>query len=162
MGDRPVVAFACHQVPEMQLKVFSEDCMLVEPGAYTCALSVLRMAAAHEPADVSEHVVTYWMTVLGVDVLYTQLTGFPKVVCSARAAAVDVVATPQPMDNAETPRMEASWKVMVVVTGGEQPAPGGCVQKMRGARRQVWGVRCVTVIILFMFLLLHGAPHAPC
>jgi hypothetical protein len=128
------MALACDQgpVPEMQLKVFSEDCMLVEPGAYTCALSVLRMALAHEPADVSEHVVTNWMTVVIVR-LFTQLTGFPKVCCSARAAAVDE-ATTQLMDDGDWPRMEASWLVIVVVTGGEQPVPAGCACE-RGAAR---------------------------
>ena len=130
-GNWPDMAYSCNQgpVPEMQLKLFSEYCRLVEPGAYTCALSVLRMALAHEPADVSEHVVTYWMTVV-VDALYTQLTEFPTV-CSARAAAVVgaaavVAATPQPMDDGDWPMMAASWVVIVVVTGGELPAPAGC------------------------------------
>ena len=171
VGAWSVMALACDQgpVPEMQVKLFSEYCRLVEPGAYTCALSVLRMAAAHEPADVSEHVVTYWMTV-GANGLYTQLTGFPTV-CSARAAAVDVT-TPQPIDDGDTPRMEASWTVIVpmvpvapLATGGEQPAPAGCVRERRGARRQVWGAcggvtahRAARRDYPFMFLSLHGAP----
>jgi hypothetical protein len=80
------------------------------------------MALAHEPADVSEHVVTHRII---VGVKGAQLTGFPTV-CSARAAAV-VAATPQPMDDGDWPMMAASWVVIVVVTGGELPAPAGCV-----------------------------------
>ena len=58
-GASPATACACVQLPEIQLKVFSEELKLVEPGAYTCELSVSRIAAEHEPPDESEHVVVY-------------------------------------------------------------------------------------------------------
>jgi hypothetical protein len=128
------MAVACGQLPEfMQLKVLSEGCRLVEPGAYTCELSVLTMAAAHEPADVSVHENAYWMTV-GVTP-GAQLTGFP-VVCSTRAATA-VAARLQLIDDAGWPIMPASAVVMLVVTGAEQPAPAGCARKWRGARTRV-------------------------
>jgi hypothetical protein len=128
------MAVACGQMPEvMQLNVLSEGCRLVEPGAYTCALSVLRVAAAHEPADVSVHEYANWMTV-GV-APGVQLTGFP-IVCSARAATA-VAARLQLIDSAGWPIMAASAVVMLVVTGAEQPAPAGCVRKWRGARTRV-------------------------
>jgi len=130
------MAVACGQLPEfMQLKVLSEGCRLAEPGAYTCELSALRMAAEHEPADVSVHENAYWMTV-GV-APGAQLTGSP-VVCSTRAATA-VAARLQLIDDAGWPIMAASAVVMLVVTGAEQPAPAGCVRKW--AKRRACGGR---------------------
>ena len=57
VGAWPAVAALCVQLPLMQLKVDSGALRLVAPDAYTCELSVLIMAAPHEPPDVSVHVV---------------------------------------------------------------------------------------------------------
>ena len=156
------MAVACGQLPEfMQLKVLSEGCRLTEPGAYTCELSALRMAAEHEPADVSVHENAYWMTV-GVTP-GAQLTGFP-VVCSTRAATA-VAARLQLIDGAGWPIMPASAVVMLVVTGAEQPAPAGCVRKWRGARRRVRAAvaaRRAGRRDSLRGTVRRGAPRAPC
>lgn len=129
-GANPAIACACDQLPLlMQLNVLRDACRLVEPGAYTCELRVLRIALAHKPADVSVHVVVSSRT---VDC--AQLTGAP-IDCSRRAAP-ELAGSPQPMDNAGWPMTVANWMAMAVVTGAVQPAPAGCERQKKMEREK--------------------------